>query len=340
MDENYNENNGTPFKSPFGPEDIINAGKKKLPDLSKYIPLIVGGVLIVIFLLSSFYSVGPDEVGVIRRFGRYVRTTMPGLHVKFPMGIETVDKVKVKYIFKEEFGFRTVKAGIKTRYSPREYYDESLMLTGDLNVIVVEWIVQFRVKDPTKLLFNIRDPRATIRSISEAVMRLVVGDYSVSEVLTTQRVEINNTVQEKLQEILDSYDSGIQIVTIKLQDVNPPDPVKPSFNEVNEAKQEREKMINQAWEQYNKAIPAARGQAEKTIREAEGYALNRVNQAKGDAAKFIATWNAYKNAKDVTRKRLYLETMNDIIPKAGKKYIIDPDQRSLLPLLRLEDGAK
>jgi len=210
------------------------------------------------------------------------------------------------------------------------------MLTGDLNVLVVEWIVQFRVKDPVKFLFNIRDPRGTIRSISEAVMRQVVGDNSVSEVLTTRRVEINIAVQEKLQEILDSYDSGIQIVTVKLQDVNPPDPVKPSFNEVNEAKQEKEKVINQAWEAYNKAIPTARGQAEKTIKKSEGYALNRINQAKGDAAKFIATWDAYKDSKDVTRKRLYLETMNEVIPKAGNKYIFDSDQKGILPLLRLD----
>ena len=169
-------------------------------------------------------------------------------------------------------------------------------------------------------------------------MRQVVGDYSVSEVLTTRRVEINIAVQEKLQEILDSYDSGVQIVTVMLQDVNPPDPVKPSFNEVNEAKQEKEKVINQAWEAYNKAVPTARGNAEKAIREAEGYALNRVNQAKGDASRFTATWQAYKDAKDVTRKRMFLETMRDVIPKAGKKYIIDPSQKGILPLLRLDEN--
>ena len=168
-------------------------------------------------------------------------------------------------------------------------------------------------------------------------MRQVVGDTTVNEVLTTRRVEINRSVQEKLQEILDSYDSGVQIVTVKLQDVNPPDEVKPSFNEVNEAKQEKEKVINQAWEKYNKIIPKARGEAEKTIREAEGYSLGRINRAKGDAAKFIATWDAYKNSKDVTKKRLYLEAMSEIWPKVGKKFIIDSNEKSILPLIKLNN---
>jgi membrane protease subunit HflK len=319
----------------FGnPDEFIKKAQKKFKSMQGFLPLIVVGVVALAGLFSSFYSIGPDEVGVIRRFGEYVRTTNPGLHLKFPF-IEKVDNVKVKYIFKEEFGFRTTRAGVVTQYSPREYFDESLMLTGDLNVLVVEWIVQFKVKDPVKLLFNIRNPLRTIRNISEAVMRQVVGDHTVNEVLTTRRVEINREVQDKLQGILDSYRSGIQIVTVKLQDVNPPDQVKPSFNEVNEAKQEKEKVINQAWEKYNKVIPKARGEAEKTIRESEGYALKRINRAKGDAAKFIATWEAYKNSKDVTKKRLYLEAMNEILPRVGKKFIVDSEQKGILPLLRL-----
>ncbi len=330
------------------PEDLLEPGGKKkegtsLPDIKKYIVPAVGGFFVLIFIFSGLYSVGPDEVGVIRRFGKYIRTTNPGLHFKIPMGIEKVNKVKVRYIFKEEFGFKTLKAGVKTRYSPREYFDESLMLTGDLNVLVVEWIVQFKIKDPVKLLFNVRDPRETIRNISEAVMRQTVGNSSVSEVLTTRRVEINQEVQDRLQDILDSYESGIQIVTVKLQDVNPSDEVKPSFNEVNEAKQEKEKVINEAWEAYNKAIPAAKGEAEKTIREAEGYALKRVNRAKGDAQRFIDTRESYDKAKEVTRKRMYLETMNEVLPKAGYKYIIDPSaQDGILPLLKLnkEGGAR
>jgi len=317
-------------------EDFMKEAQKKLQNYKGFLPLIVGGIVIIAALFSSFYSVGPDEVGVIRRFGKYSRTTNPGLHLKIPF-IDKVNNVKVKYIFKEEFGFRTTKAGVVSQFSAREYFDESLMLTGDLNVLVVEWIVQFKVKDPVKLLFKIRNPRETIRNISEAVMRQVVGDNTVNEVLTTRRVEINQEVEDKLQEILDSYDSGVQIVTVKLQDVNPPDEVKPSFNEVNEAKQEKEKVINQAWERYNKIIPKARGEAERTIKESEGYALNRINRAKGDAAKFVATWEAYKNAKDVTRKRLYLEAMNEILPNAGKKFILDSKQKGILPLLNLSE---
>ena len=327
----------SPFKEPFNPENIINAGKKNLPKLAKFTPIIITAFILLIGLVSSLYSVGPDEVGVVRLLGKYVRTTNPGLHLKLPFGFEKINNVKVKYIFKEEFGFRTLQPGVVSKYSQKQYFDESLMLTGDLNVIVVEWIVQFKVKDPVKLLFNIRTPRDTMRNISEAVMRQVLGDNSVNEVLTSRRIEMNQEVQERLQQILDSYDSGIQIVTVKLLDVNPPDPVKPSFNEVNEAKQEKEQVINQAWEAYNKAVPAAKGKAQRTIKEAEGYALQRVNQAQGDAAKFIATWKAYVTAKDVTRKRLYLETMNIVIPKAGTKYIIDPSQKGILPLLNLSN---
>jgi len=319
------------FKSP---EDFMKEAGKKLENFKGLLPVVIVVGVVALALFNSFYMVGPDELGVIRRFGKYARSTNPGLHLKIPF-VERVDNVKVKFIYKEEFGFRTERPGVMTQYSSREYFDESLMLTGDLNVLVVEWIVQFKIKDPVKLLFNIRNPRNTIRNISEAVMRQVVGDNTVNEVLTSRRVEINQEVQDKLQEILDSYDSGIQIVTVKLQNVNPPDPVKPSFNEVNEAKQEKEKAINQAWEKYNKIIPRARGEAEKTIKEAEGYLLNRINHAKGDAAKFIATWNAYKNAKEVTRKRLYLEAMGDILPKTGKKFIIDSKEKGILPLLNL-----
>ena len=319
------------FKSP---EDFMKDAQKKLQSFKGGLPIGIAIFAIVVGLLNSFYSVGPDEVGVIRRFGKYTRTTNPGLHLKVPF-IEKINKVKVKYIYKEEFGFRTTRAGVVSQFSAREYFDESLMLTGDLNVLVVEWIVQFKIKDPVKLLFNVRNPDRTIRNISEAVMRQVIGDNTVNEVLTTRRVEINQEVQDKLQEILDLYDSGVQIVTVKLQDVNPPDQVKPSFNEVNEAKQEKEKVINQAWEKYNKIIPKARGEAEKTIKESEGYALYRVNRAQGDALKFIAIWEEYKNAEEVTRKRLYLEAMNEILPKAGKKFVVDPKQNGIRPFLNL-----
>jgi len=305
----------------------------------KNIGLVIAGIFILIFVISSLYSVGPDEQGVVQRFGKYVRTTNSGLHMKFPFGIETAKKVKVKYIFKEEFGFRTVKAGVRSVYSPNKYLGESLMLTGDLNLAVVEWIVQYKIKDAKDYLFNVRNPTKTLRDISESVMRKIVGDRSVSEVLTTGRMEVAQQVQQGLQKILDSYESGIKIVTVKLQDVNPPDVVKPAFNDVNEAKQEKEKMINQAWEFYNKKIPLAKGEAKKMIQNAEGYALNRVNRARGDAANFLAVWRAYSLAKDVTRRRLYLETLNEILPKVKRKYIFDESQKGLLPFLPLEKGG-
>ncbi len=324
------------FKIPDTPEELFKQGLPKIPPgLNKWLPVIVVIGAIAMAIMTSFYSVATDEVGVIRRFGKFTRITKPGLHWKMPLGIEKLDRVKVKRIFKEEFGFRTLQAGINTKYSNKSFDDESLMLTGDLNVLEVTWIVQFRVKDPVQLLFNIRNPRKTVRDVSESVMRQVIGDSTVSEALTTRRIEINQEVQERLQGILNSYKSGVQIETVKLQDVNPPEKVKRSFNEVNEAKQEREKVINQSWEAYNKVIPKAKGQAEKTIREAEGYAFARVQNAKGDAAKFTETWNAYRYAKNVTRRRLYLETLEKVIPNVGKIFIFDPETNGALPLLNL-----
>lgn len=328
------------FKIPDTPEELFRQGSKKISELNKWAPYFFVVLVIMFFAGTSFYTVGPDEVGVIRRFGKYSATTNPGLHWKLPFNIDKLDKVKVKRIFKEEFGFRTLQAGINTKYSSQNFNDESLMLTGDLNVLDVTWIVQFKIKDPVHLLFNIRSPRETVRDISEAVMRQVVGDSAVSEALTSRRVEINQEVQTKLQEILDRYQSGIQIETVKLQDVNPPNKVKPSFNEVNEAKQEREKVINQSWEAYNKVIPKAKGQASKTISEAEGYASARVSKAQGDASKFIETYAAYKDAKEVTRRRLYLETMEEIIPRAGKVFIFEPKANNALPFINLNERVK
>jgi len=297
-------------------------------------------VLIIVIVTSGLYSVGADEVGVIQRFGKYIRQTQPGLHMKIPFGIETVTKVKVKKVFKEEFGFRTLKADIRTTYSTRVFNEESLMLTGDLNVADVEWIVQYRIKDPYRYLFKIKDPVETLRAMSEAVMRRVVGDRSVTEVLTIGRVEIANEVQEGLQELLDRFESGIQLVTVKLQDVNPPEPVKPAFNEVNRAKQDKEKMINEAWEDYNKRIPRAKGEAEQMIAEAQGYALKRINQALGDVALFNQIYKEYRNAPAITRRRLYLETMNEIIPRIKEIYIVDEKQKAILPLLDIGGSTK
>lgn len=316
-------------------------------------------LFILVFLMAMlgtiFYQVDPDEMGVVQRFGRYTRTTAPGLHMKLPLGIETVQKIKVTHVFKEEFGFRTLQPGIRTLYEGRElpkrgrkgvwgnegnpYLDESLMLTGDLNTAVVEWIVQYRVKDPVKFAFRIRNIRETIRNMSEAMMRLVIGDHTINEVLTSGREEIRTRVEKELQQVLDSYDIGVEILNVVLQDVNPPDEVKPSFNEVNEARQEKEKTINQAWEDYNRSVPKAKGEAEKILREAEGYSIDRVNRAKGDAEKFILVWQAYQKAPDVTRRRLYLETLRSVLPTMKEKIIIDQAQKNVLPFLNLSEAV-
>ena len=312
----------------------------------------------VIFILiaftaagSLFYEVGPDEVGVVQRFGRYLRTTNPGLHMKLPLGMETVQNIKVTHVFKEEFGFRTVAAGVRTVYTGREdtsagqdsrfpgsdsFLEESQMLTGDLNVAIVEWIVQYTVKDPVAFAFRVRDPRGTIRNMSEAMMRLVIGDHTINQILTSGRENIQTEVVQKLQEVLDSYGAGIDIRNVILQDVTPPDPVKPSFNEVNEARQEKEKMINQAWEEYNRIIPKAKGEAEQKIREAEGYTLDRVNRAKGDAERFTLTLAAYQKAPEVTKRRLYLETMQQLFPQLEDKVVMDESAKNVLPLLKLD----
>ncbi|MBW1786355.1 MAG: FtsH protease activity modulator HflK [Deltaproteobacteria bacterium] len=301
-----------------------------------------GGAWIVVALVALFfigasclYTVAVDEVGVVQRFGKFTRTTSPGLNFKLPRGIETVRKVKVRFVFKEEFGFRTLEAGVRTRYaSSSAYRSEALMLTGDLNVAVVPWIVQYRINDPFKFLFKVHNVRSTLRDLSESSMRLVVGDRSINEVIS-KREEIASAAKEALQKELDEAETGIRVSTIEMKRTNVPEPVQPSFNEVNQATQEKEKVIYQAREQYNKIIPAARGQAEKTIKAAEGYALGRVNRAKGDAARFLDLFEEYSKATDVTRRRLYLETMHDIFPKLGKKYIVDSEQKNLLPLLNL-----
>ncbi len=321
------------------PDEVIFPGRGKFP--VKFIgfsySLIFLAIVIFSAVVTSVYTIQPNEVGVVLRLGRFTGKTGPGLHFKLPFHIERVIPVKVEYIYKEEFGFRTRTPGVRSSYDQRAFDEESLMLTGDLNVLDLEWIVQFKIKDPFNALFRIRDVRSTLHDISESVMRKIVGDYSFNEVLTTRRLEINVRSQEDLQKILDSYDAGVQIITVKLQDVNPPDPVKPAFNEVNEAKQEKEKLINQAWEVYNNKIPQARGEALKIVKEAEGYALEKVNKADGDAQRFLLLWAEYNKAREITLKRLYLENMEEIMARAGKKYIIDPEQKGILPLLRLKD---
>jgi len=305
---------------------------------------IAAGVLLLIGLFSAYYQVNADEVGVVQRFGRYVRTTDPGPHAKFPF-IETVTRVPVQRQLKTEFGFRTTVSGVQSQFEQSDTTRaESLMLTGDLNVAVVEWIVQYKVKDPYKYLFKVRnldsaarrgDP-STFRDMNEAVMREIVGDHSVNEVLTVGREQIQVDAKQLLQRLCDRYETGLEVLQIVLQDVNPPDPVKPAFNEVNQAIQEKERLINEAWADYNQTVPNARGEAERVVRAAEGYALERVNNSRGDVARFVNIYDEYRKAPDVTRKRLYLETLNEVLPKTGRKLVVDSSMKGLLPLLNLD----
>ncbi len=301
---------------------------------------IIIGMLGVIFLFTTIFTIGPEEVGVILRFGKFNRSVDPGLNFKLPFGIETIYKVPVERQLKLEFGFRTDPSRDRNE-DTREFREESLMLTGDLNAAEVEWIVQFRIADPYKFLFKVRDTQQTFRDMNEALMREIVGDRSVNEVLTVGRVEIANTVSKELQKLADQYDTGIKVDQVVLQDVNPPDLVKPAFNEVNEAQQEREKLINQARSEYNKVIPKSRGDAARIIEEARGYAVRRVNEAQGDASKFNSVFQEYSKAQEVTRQRIYLETMNKVLPKVGRKLITDPNTTGILPLFQLEkQGVK
>jgi membrane protease subunit HflK len=292
-------------------------------------------VLVLIFSFTTFVTIEPEEVGVVLRFGKFNRILDPGLHYKFPFGIETVQKVPVQRQLKLEFGFRTEVPGQRTQFSSQKFTEESLMLTGDLNAAQVEWIVQYRVADPYKYLFKVRETEQTFRDMNEALMREVVGDRSVNEVLTVGRVEVANTATQKLQELANQYETGIKVDQVVLQDVNPPDPVKPAFNEVNEAQQEREKLINQARSDYNSVIPKARGDAARIIEEARGYAIQRVNEAHGDASRFDSVFQEYQKAPEVTRQRIYLETMEKILPKVGRKVITDQNTTGILPLFQL-----
>ena len=296
-------------------------------------------IVIVGFLLyfgaSMVYTVGVDEVGIIQRFGKYDRTTRQGLNFKLPAGIEKLTKVKVTVVYREEFGVGSVRSDQRLRSAAGGgTQDPSLILTGDLNVALVPWIVQYRIQDPYKYLFKVQNVTATLRDLSEAVMRQVVGDRSINEVIS-KREEIANQAQDLLQKELDEAETGIIVSTIELQRTNVPEPVQPSFNEVNQATQEKERMIYQAREEYNKVIPQARGDAEKLLREAEGYAMDRVNRSKGDAARFLSLYEEYVKAEDVTRRRLYLEALREVMPKLGNKYIVDSDQKNFLPLLNL-----
>lgn len=307
--------------------------------ITKNIRYIIIGLVILLFGYSTFYTVDPEEVGVVVRFGKYVETVDPGLHYKIPF-IDKVQLVPVERQLKQEFGYRTTGSSSDgSTYQKAGYEDESLMLTGDLNLADVEWVVQYRIDDPYSYLFKVRNAESTLSDISEAAMRQIVGNRTVNEVLTVGRADVALNVNELIQEVVTEYELGIKIDQVVLQDINPPNPVKPSFNGVNEAQQQRETLINEAKADYNRVIPRARGEAEQAINQAHGYASERINIAKGEVNRFNDLYTEYLKAPVVTKRRIYLETMQNILPKMGKKIITDGEGNGVLPLLQLNTNG-
>jgi membrane protease subunit HflK len=317
-------------------EAVINISRLTRLRLPRVTPQqaarILLAVIAAVIVWGMFYQVAPDEAGVVLRFGRFVRVGDPGLRLQLPF-VETVTKVPVQRQLRQQFGFRTNGNGVREK---GDFSVESTMLTGDLNVVVVEWIVQYRIADPYTYLFKVRETDRLFSDMSEAVMRQAVGDRTVTEVVTVGRPEIESAVQKQLQDMAQQYQMGIRVQQVVLQDVNPPPPVKPSWDQVNQAQQQRDRLINEARTDYNKVIPLARGQAEQAVLSAEGYALERVNRATGDATRFEQQWEAYRQSPDVTRRRLYLETMGRILPKVGGKVVIDKNAKGVVPLLPLD----
>ena len=303
------------------------------------IRLAVIGIIAIIGITSSFYTVPADSQAVILRFGEPTGIpSPPGLHFKLPYGIDRALQVEVTRQLQQEFGFGTPEATNPWQVTdPSEQEEEKSMVTGDLNAALVEWVVQYRIEDPQQYLFAVREPDATLRALSESVMREIVGDRTVDEVITIGRQEIENVATLKLQEATLNYAMGLRIDQVQLKNVNPPRRVQSSFNEVNQAQQERESTINRANQEYNKEVPRARGEADRAISAAQGYAAKRVNEAEGDVASFEALLKEYTIAPEITRRRLYLETMSEVLPKIGKTVIIDETAKGLLPLLNLNN---
>ncbi len=315
-------------------EDLKRFSKERFSkEGSGAIRWILLAILLGVVAFNSIFTIKPEEVGIILRLGRYLgqeNDAGPGLHVKLPF-VDRLYRVPVERQLKSEFGFRSQEVGVRSTFT--EQPEEASMLTGDLNAAMVEWVVQYRIVDAYRYLFRVRNVESTLRDMSEAVMRKVVGDRTVNEVLTVGRAEIEDQVALQLQDLCDQYENGIRVDQVVLQSINPPDPVKPSFNEVNQAEQELERLINEAQSEYNKLIPRAEGEALQTVQQAEGYALDRVNRAEGDAQRFAALYAEYRKAPEVTRKRMYLETMNKVLQQAGRTLVVDDQIEGLTPLL-------
>ena len=300
----------------------------------RLIASIVAIILVLTLTWTSFYTVQAESEGVVLRFGKFLKTVNPGLHFKLPFGIDQVTVLPTRRQLKIEFGF--VTPGYTNPYQAgRDAREERSMVTGDLNAALVEWVVQYRIEDPKQYLFDVRNPDQTLRDLSEAAMREVIGDRTVDEVITIGRQDIEISALARMQELAKRYMLGIRVDQVQLKNVNPPAEVQASFNEVNRAQQDRENAINIANGDYNEAVPRARGQADQMIRAAEGYRFKRVNEAQGDVASFSAILAEYVKAPEITRTRLYLETMGDVLPATGEKIIIDDSMRNLLPILPL-----
>jgi membrane protease subunit HflK len=342
--QNGNGGRGGPWGSGATPgseiEDLVRQGRDWLNQIIQS-----GGprgVIVLAFLAlaalgawTAVYTVPSDSVAVVQRFGRYLKDVPPGLHFKLPLGVDVATIVPVKRQLKQEFGFTTPGASDPYQ-TPRDRKRETEMVTGDLNAALVEWVVQYRISDPVKFLFEVREPSETLRYVSESVMREVVGDRTVDEVITIGRQEIEMEALTKMQALSTKYAMGISIDQVQLKNINPPEPVKESFNEVNQAQQEKEKLINEARRDYNKVIPLAEGEKDQRIREADGYRLKRINEAEGDVARFSALLAEYSKAPEVTRRRIYIETLQDVMPSIRSKIIVDEQTRSILPLLNLD----
>ena len=321
-------------------EDLIQQGQERLKQIlpgggSRGRAGFVIAILLALAAWSAYYTVPSDSVAVIQRFGKYLKEVPPGLHFKIPFGVDVASIVPVKRQLKQEFGFSTPGAQDAFQ-SPRDGQQETVMVTGDLNSALVEWVVQYRIADPAKFLFEVRQPRGTLRHVSESVMREVVGDRTVDEVITIGRQEIETEALAKMQVLATKYEMGISIDQVQLKNINPPGPVQESFNEVNQAQQEKEKLINEARRDYNKVIPLAEGEKDQRIREADGYRLKRINEAEGDASRFNALFEEYSKAPEVTRRRIYIETMQEILPQIRSKIIVDEQSQGILPLLNLD----
>jgi len=291
--------------------------------------------LIVSTLWTSFYTVPAESEGVTLRFGRYLTTTEPGLHFKLPLGIDEVVVLPTRRQLKMEFGFFT-RGSTNPDQAEADIDDQKSMVTGDLNAALVEWVVQYRIENPRQYLFDVRDPGQTLRDLSEAAMREVIGDRTVDEVITIGRQEIEVSALGKMQELAKQYQLGVRVDQVQLKNVNPPRQVVDSFNEVNRAQQDRENMINIASGEYNKVVPKAKGEADMQLSSAAGYQFKRVNEAEGDVAGFRATLEQYLKAPEITRTRIYYETMSEVIPQLGPKIIVDESLKQILPLLQLK----